>query len=159
MSLNDNTEKDKAIEKINNWLKEEGYTVKEKSDPKSYYCANIFYPKQNTPYISIDIPKDSLDKIHVGTIFGYKLIEKTSNFFDDANYTNKFYVAFVNTLESLNVRYTMDADVQDTEIKIQKVIYFDGLSKHVLFETIGNVLAACRALNLEYKQLSTDSDM
>lgn len=48
--------------------------------------------------------------------------------------------------------------VEDIDITIWKPIYFDGLSKHVLFETTGDVVAAYRSLRLVHTQISKKSD-
>jgi hypothetical protein len=41
-----------------------------------------------------------------------------------------------------------------TTIKIRKVIFFDGLSKHVLFDTISAILSANRTAEIKLGQLS-----
>lgn len=147
-----------VVEKITNWFQKEGYLIKpETTNDKSYYYAAVYH-QTNTTRIFVDIPKDSLDKINVGTIFGYKLLEKPSYFSSDANSSNRYANAICNALQSINVQYEMGQEVEDVEIKIWKTIYFDGLSKHTLFETRGDVLAAYRSLHLLSIQFSKKSE-
>jgi hypothetical protein len=47
----------------------------------------------------------------------------------------------------------VNATVEDHEIEIVKTIFFDGLSKHVLFETIGDIRVAHDAINNTFKKL------
>lgn len=147
-----NQQRKEVVEKIIKWLQDEGYIIKqETANDKSYYHADVSHQK-NTPRIFVDIPKDSLDKINVGTIFGYKLLEKPSYFSSDANSSNRYANAICNALQSINIQYETCQEVEDVEIKIWKTIYFDGLSKHTLFETRGDVLSAYRSLSLVYNQ-------
>ena len=95
----------------------------------------------------------AISKINVGTVLGYKLHEKPSNFLGSVEDANKYNVAFRDALDSLNIQCSTEAHIEDIVIKI-KTIYFDGLSKHVLFETKGDVLAACRVLDAVHKRLS-----
>jgi hypothetical protein len=159
MSLNDNAEKDKVIEKIKKWIKEEGYTVNERSTSDSYYHATIV--KAKALPVDIDIPNDSVDKIYVETVFGSERNEKPSYTSEDAHKAASHDIALIKTLIPLNVGHRVDATIEGMEIRLWKTIYCDGLSKHVLFETIGDVSAAYRALELVHKQklLSSDSTL
>jgi hypothetical protein len=156
MSLNENAEKNKVIEKIKKWLNEEGYTVNVRSTSDSYYHATIV--KQKALTVDIDITKDSVDKIHVETVFGSQRNEKPSYTSEDAHKAATHDIALIRTLIPLNVEHSVDATMEGMEIRMWKTIYFDGLSKHVLFETIGDVRAAYRALDLMHKQKLSSSD-
>lgn len=146
---------EEIIYKIKKWFKEEGYTIEEVSNPTTYFDANVYYVTNTgykTTHIHVTIPKDSTDKINVGTIFGYKITEESSDFFKDADKANKVHVSLLDTLDSLNINFTTNAAPEDIEINISKTIYFDGFSKHILFETSGDVLTAYRILDLTYKR-------
>jgi hypothetical protein len=55
-------------------------------------------------------------------------------------------------LYQLNVSFSFMDDI--TTIKIGKVIFFDGLSKHILFDTISALLTANRTAEIKLGQLS-----
>jgi hypothetical protein len=132
MSLNDNAEKDKVIEKIKKWLKEEGYTVNERSTSSSYYHATIVKLKASA--VDIDTPKESVDKIRVETVFGSQREENLSCTSEVADQAANHDTALIRTLIPLNIEHSANATIEDMEIKIRKTIYFDGLSKHVLLK-------------------------
>jgi hypothetical protein len=157
MSSSDEDKPNEVVAKIIQWLKEEGYTVNERSTSDSYYHATIV--KQKALPVDIDIPKDSVDKIHVETVFGSERKERPSYTSEDAHKAANHDIALIRTLIPLNIKHRVDATMEGMEIRIWKTIYFDGLSKHVLFETIGDVSAAYRALELVHKQklLSSNS--
>lgn len=157
MAEDELSQKRREVEnKITKWLHDEGYKIDPIANDKSYYYSTVYTitPGGNkTSRISIDIPKDSLDKINVGAVFGYKLMEKPSYFTNDADRSNRCNTAITDTLDTYNVRWSINATVEDNEIEITKTIFFDGLSKHILFDTIGDVRVAHRAVNNTYKRL------
>jgi hypothetical protein len=159
MSFPNGRKRKEVVEQITKWLNEEGYTIiKEESNPESYYQAIVVNRKNIiTPApIVIRIPKDSPYKIHVGIIFGYKLLENVSQN-GDFNYPSKIESVLHQAILPLNVSFQTDSTKEDAKLKIYNVIHFDAFSKDILFGRIKNVLAAYQAADLKYQQLKKES--
>ena len=157
-----NLQRQEIIRKITEWLHEEGFTINDESDDSAYYKATIYQQTPSggkTPRISINIPKDKSDKIYVETTFGSRLREEAMDFFKDADdfkdadNANKLTAALHEAIEPLNITSVGHSATEDVEVKVFKTIYFNGFSKHVLLETIGDVRAAFNAMNLAYQKL------
>jgi hypothetical protein len=143
-------------DKITKWFHDEGYVVEPAANDKSYYYANVYFVTPSghrTSRIFVDIPKNSRDKINVGTRIDYELLEKPSNSSGDNNVANTYNAAFTDALFPLNIAFNIDLTVERIKVEILKTIYFDGLSKHVLFDIKSDVLAAYNTITLVHKRL------
>jgi hypothetical protein len=153
-----NLEREQVIEKIAKWLVEEGYQIEPISGSEAYYLGavkiygNFENDESDLDVIYINIPGNSHDKVLIENVVSFSTVDK--NAFNRLPLTTQddFIFQLKQALYQLNVAFNFMDDI--TTIKIWKVIFFDGLSKHVLFDTISAILSANRTAEIKLGQLS-----
>jgi hypothetical protein len=159
-----NLGREQVVEKITKWLKEEGHKVELGRHSKAYYFGTVkMYEKKldskgnievdefKFDAIHVNIPMDYRDRIWIENVAGFSSVDKDAfNGLPETTQHN-FIFELKLALYQLNVIFDF---MDNTSIKISKLIFFDGLSKHILFDTISAVLSANRTSGVKYGQLS-----
>ena len=155
-------QKEEVITKITKWLKEEGHSIETGFNPKAYYFGIIkLYDKaletaeeleqSKFDAIHISIPNDFDDRVLIENVCGFSNIDKKAFEKLPQRTQHQFIFELKQALYQLNIIFEF---WEMTKVRLSKIIFFDGLSKHVLFDTITAILAANRTAEMKYGQLS-----
>lgn len=159
-----------TIKKVINWLREEGLEPREithlRKDAR-YYAVVISteiemedqMDKQRRKAFHILFPIERLDSLRISeiTIFDLKtqkayssLAAKTNGILEQ----NIFYSELTLTLLQLNVYFLMKKNMRELQsLEIFKVLFFDGLTKDTLFNTINKVHNSIEIARIKTGQL------
>ena len=163
--INLDLEREQVVEKITKWLHEEGHKIELGSHPEAYYFGivkmyekklnsegNVEIDESEFDAIYIKIPEDYRDRILIENVVSFSPVDK--NAFNRLPPTTQhtFIFELKQALYQLNILYDFTDKLEP--IKIWKLIFFDGLSKHILFDTVSAVISANRVAELKYGQLS-----
>jgi hypothetical protein len=144
-----NGKKKETIEKIKCWLNEENTKYKIIEDPNTY-----FHLQMENPNLSIYMEKDRIDSIVLATNVYFPDADK--KFFSKVEKEKKkFFWNLQSALNLIDIEYSIFPAIGEIEyIYIRKVIYFDGLSKDRLFESISKIARGRNCVILQYQWLS-----
>jgi hypothetical protein len=132
------------ITRLVTWLREEGIEPEERTHLHggARYFAAIRYKKGA---IHILFPKDNLDSITLTEIIGLddetkKSYESLAATHDGILKQNSFYFDLKLSLLQLNVFFTLRKNMRQLEsLDVEKDVYFDGLTKDTLFNSMLSV--------------------
>ena len=144
-----NREKNEVADKIRRWLNEEGYQINEIRDPNTDFHFQI----QN-PNVSIMIDKEKPDRITMATFVSFpKLDQRLLTFM--SNEGQKFFWNMRDRLITIGVGYGIHPSIEKVErIDITKILYFDGLTKNILFNSLFDIRRGIECVNLQYEWLT-----
>jgi hypothetical protein len=174
-----NTDKEKqlanqrdTIQKVIDWLREEGLEPQEithlRKDARYYGVVVISNEaektakqreKQRRETFHILFPIDRLDSLSISEIIildlqsqkAYaSLAAKPNGILEQ----NRFYFDLERALLQMNVYFTIKKNMQELKsLEISKVIFFDGLTKDTLFDTINTVHNSIEIVRIKTAQL------
>ncbi len=167
-----------TIRKVTDWLKEEGLEPQEITHLRkdsSYYGVIISNEEEKTEQTEkqqrrafhILFPVDKFDSLRISEIIIFDLQSqksysslgaKTNGIFEQ----NAFYFDLQRALLHMNVHFVIRKNMRELQsLEIYKVIFFDGLTKNELFDTIDTIhnsieIARIRTNQLRDSVLSSD---
>ena len=149
-----NAEREKVIEKITRWLKEENHIIQRENKSDSYYFGSVILPpteKDKKEVFYINIPNSFRDKIFVEKVGGFSNIDKQA--FDKLSQfeQNEFIFELKDSLLRTNIGFSFHEVVK---VKLYKIVFFDGLSKTSLFDALMSIFSADRITHIVYGRLS-----
>lgn len=152
MSASAEQNKSEVGRKIIQWLKEESAIFQEETDPYRMFKV-VVYPAKDMP-VHITIDKQKVDSLNLVPRSAFSELDKKA-----LSHSNDKRVDFVRRLRSVlfqsRVTYNFYPNFNTIEhIEIYKTIYFDGLSKHIFFQYIEDIVRALLWLSLEYEKLN-----
>jgi hypothetical protein len=138
-----NGKKNEVAEKTRKRLGEEGFHVNDVQDTNTDFHFQI----QN-PNVSIIIEKQKFDRVTLATYVAFpKLDQELFAFMNKEG--KKFFWNLRDKLIAINVGYTIHPSMEKVErIDITKVIYFDGLTKNIFFNSLSDVQRGIESVNL-----------
>ncbi len=123
--------------KIRKWLLDEGYDVKKINDPRSHFSYS--FTRAGDLHFFVLQLKNKIDSIIVFLFLGFGK-EGTGTFSsmsDDKR--EKIRENIIVDLATIGCEYAFLPKEAPNRIRLSKIIYYDGLSKHNFFESIGLV--------------------
>ncbi|MDQ3909512.1 MAG: DUF2299 family protein [Thermoproteota archaeon] len=159
-----------TIKKVTDWLRQEGcepQNITHLRKDARYYGVVItdetkktdLAEKQNREAFHILFPIDRLDSLRVSEIIIFdlqsqksyaSLADKTNGIFEQ----NRFYFDLKLALLQMNVYFLIKKNMRELQsLEISKVIFFDGLTKDALFNTINAVHNSIEIARIKTGQL------
>ena len=159
-----------TIKEVTDWLRQEGYepqNITHLRKDARYYGVVItdetkktdLAEKQNREGFHILFPIDRLDSLRVSEIIIFdlqsqksyaSLADKTNGIFEQ----NTFYFDLKLALLKMNVYFLIKKNMRELQsLEISKVIFFDGLTKDTLFNTINAVHNSIEIARIKTRQL------
>jgi hypothetical protein len=163
-----------TIKKVVNWLREEGLELQEITHLRkdaSYYGVVVISSneeaekteqreKQRRDAFHILFPIDKLDSLSISQIIILDLQSQKSYASLAATKPNgileqnRFYFDLKLTLLQMNVYFIIKKNMRELQsLEISKVIFFDGLTKDTLFDTINTVRNSIEIARIKTGQL------
>jgi hypothetical protein len=142
--------KKETIDKIKRWINEEELNSNTSDDPYADFHTDIRFGSSK---VNLIISKNKVDSIIVCTKSVFSVLDQKA--FSGLSKDNKrsFMLGLKFSLSRLNIQYAIAPDENKVEsIYMQKVVYFDGLSKDRLFEVIMSIVSAISIVNLTYEK-------
>jgi hypothetical protein len=139
-----------VIEKIQRWIKEEGFQSSIAHEPYTDFQVNL-----KNPNMSIILFNNKVDSVYFATYAGFDEADKKA--FASLKDKEKKLVLLCDLQRSLiaiNVEYSILPNLDNLDrINISKKVYFDGLTKDKFIDTIFALNRAHAAVQLMYQQL------
>lgn len=159
-----------TIRKVTGWLREEGFEPQEITHLRkdaSYYGVVISNEgekteqteKQQRRAFHILFPVDRLDSLRISEIIILDLQSQKSYSSLAAKPNgileqNSFYFDLENALLHMNVHFVIWKNMRDLQsVETYKVIFFDGLTKNALFDSIDTVQNSIEIVRIKINQL------
>ncbi len=179
MQTNDGSQIDKekrisyqrdTIRKVTDWLREEGLEPQEITQLRkdaSYYGVIISYEEEKTEQTEkqqrrafhILFPIDKFDSLRISEVVIFDLQSQKSYSSLAARMNgildqNAFYFDLQRELLHMNVHFVISKNMRELQsLEVYKVIYFDGLTKNELFDTIDTVHNSIQIARIKTNQL------
>jgi hypothetical protein len=152
LSKNNNTSaknKKDVIDKITDWLGQEGISFNLTEDPYADFNLEIEYP--TTQVIHIMMYKNKNDSITVITKVSFSTLDKKAFTSLSEDIKKDFILTLNSSLSSMNLLYSHQPNPERMEhLLIQKRLFFDGLTKDRFFDILDRIYNGMNLANWTY---------
>lgn len=149
--------KKEVIDKIRRWISEEGLNSASIDNAYADFHVDIGI---NSFKVNVIINKNKIDSLIIYTKSDFSTLDQKAYSGLSKDDKRSFTLDLKFSLSQLNIAYAIQPDENNIKsIYMQKVIYFDGLTKDKFFDTIFYIVSGINVVSLTYEEhLHSKSD-